>query len=309
MLNKYKVESIKQWSYAVNSIIVFLAIFPSIFYEKGCIPEGGKVCPSWFMLNKLFLTNIFFVVLLIGVSIFLEIQLKGRGKKYKSLLQSLREERNALNNQVLNLTEENTQLKKSFDFISNDYYNQIADLLKNIFKDSNLKLGSDDRISVYRHIESTSVFFMLGRYSTYSEFRKKGRMLYPDNIGYIGKAWRCHASLHIENLPDYNTSPQVYIEKVSVETGLSKEVIEQMQMKSRYFFITKIMNTDKVTPDIILVFESMNPKRHAKRTIEKYFKEHIGHIQSYVNSLNLYEPSEEYARKHGFSDSQLTYGN
>jgi hypothetical protein len=267
---------------------------------------------EWYKLNVIF----FWLFVLIIIMTSWLITNKCLSSMKESFLSRKYDELSKFKNQLINenhllkleissLSNETLMLKESFDFISKDYYNRIGELLKTIFLDSQLSLTVDDRISIYRHIDDMNMFFMLGRYSKNSEYRKCGRMLYPDNIGFIGKAWNQDDDLCEKNLPDYSVEPENYLKVVHDKSGIDIEILKKLAMKGRFLFITKLVRKDQVTPDMVVVFESIKPNRLNKAKLQRILSVHLPELQIQVNLQTPYEPSEEYAELLGFGNSKM----
>lgn len=306
-----KIKTIKNWDHIVTGVFpIELAITFTCFNK---LDDTVKfTIGAWVDINKLFIFLLVIAIILVVILVLLNIRLS----KNDSML-AIQLERHQQKEEILSkklactqaqnelLGEENSRLKNTFCFVSQDYFQKVGELLKNIFVDSALSLTENDRISIYRHVEEHSRFFMLGRYSKNSAFRKAGRMLYPDNIGFIGKAWRSAEPLCENNLPDYETEPDKYLAEVVEKSGIDIEILKKLPMKGCYIFITKILKTDNVTPDMIFVFESMKAKRLTKTKLQRIVSVHLPELQKIVNANLVYEPSENYATELGFTDAKL----
>lgn len=306
-----KIKTIKNWEHILTGVFPIVLAITFSCYNK-LADETSFTIGTWIDSNKLFIF-LFVIALIVGATLIkLNISLSKNDSLLSEQIKNFQDNEKVLNNKLTIfqsenkcLNEENLRLKSTFSFVSQDYYQKVAELLKKIFSDSELRLTENDRISIYRHVEDHNRFFMLGRYSKNSTFRKAGRMLYPDNIGFIGKAWRSAESLCENNLPDYETEPDKYLTDVVAKSGIDIEVLKELPMKGRYIFITKILKTDNVTPDMIFVFESMKERRLTKTKLQRIVKIHLPELQKIVNANLVYEPSETYATELGFTNAKL----
>ena len=69
-----------------------------------------------------------------------------------------------------------------------DYFDIWRVKLAHIAK--TLGFGDQERVSIYKYSHEHGVFYMLGRYSEGPDFVRRGRGVYPDNEGCIGRAWQ-----------------------------------------------------------------------------------------------------------------------
>lgn len=118
-----------------------------------------------------------------------------------------------------------------------------------------LKLKNSERISLYVYFEKK--FFIIGRYSENPTYNREGRRVYPE-CGYIAEC------LRNDNGKDYysktglptNTSKK-YLRTVERDTGMKREDIEKLSMKSRSYF-TKVIKDENMNNVGVLVIESTN---------------------------------------------------
>jgi hypothetical protein len=284
--------------FSIVSTITFKQLDSSISFLK---------LKEWLTINNTFVWFLFADLIIVTILIINKYRAYIKEKKSKKKTEQEKQRVDILSAKLTEyekekqcLLKENNVLKDSYSFLTKDYYITIENILKNIFRGA--KLTNDDRISIYRHIPQSKCFFMIGRFSQNSTYNEKGRMIYPDCKGYIGKAWNHDGDLKVKKIPDFNVSPDKYYEYIEKESGLSREVAEGLKMKGRYIFIRKLYKSDTVTPDMIVVFESMKEDR---RNVIKKMEPHFEEIQHCINDYNPYEPTEEYAAQMGFGDPKL----
>lgn len=139
-----------------------------------------------------------------------------------------------------------------FNNIDDEFYKMCCDLLRNIF-DQYLDSFSNTRISLYEH--SDGKFKLIGRYSNNPIFNKKGRDYYPDDEGFISMGWN-NGKKYIKHLPDYNINPEEYLIRIKKHISFREEVLKNLNMKSRVYYVRSINNEDSRLPYGIVVIES-----------------------------------------------------
>lgn len=143
-----------------------------------------------------------------------------------------------------------------------DYSESIGLYLENLPKEflrnvsEFLDLKNSERISLY--VLDGEKFRIIGRYSENPKYDRNGRCEYPSDCGYISKCLGNNNgnSYYVkEKLPKKLSK---YVEAVSKDTGMNKEDINNLSMKSRTYFNRVIK--DRHNKNVgILVIESTNP--------------------------------------------------
>lgn len=119
----------------------------------------------------------------------------------------------------------------------------------------NLSFNHTERISVYKVHEGN--FVLIGRASDNPTLCRIGRSRYPLEEGFIGKGW-AEGEFFIDNLPDPTLrNGETYYNQVNQICKIDREVVRNIRMKSRTFFIYRIKGYDN-QPKAILVIESLN---------------------------------------------------
>ncbi|KIC00117.1 hypothetical protein OA93_00425 [Flavobacterium sp. KMS] len=144
---------------------------------------------------------------------------------------------------------------------TNELFNSYLKLLV-----KNLGFTHKERISVYKVYQNR--FKLIGRTSVDPILMEIGRSEYPLNEGFIGKGWR-EGEYFINDLPEITTGRNGlnnYYNRVNSIHPIPRDVIENMKMRSRTFFIYRINGYDG-NPRAVLVFESLNENSFAKEFI------------------------------------------
>ncbi|MBL1219479.1 hypothetical protein JET18_01440 [Chryseobacterium sp. L7] len=142
---------------------------------------------------------------------------------------------------------------------TNDLFNSYLRLLV-----KNLEFTHKERISVYKVYNDK--FKLIGRTSVDPILMEIGRSEYPIDEGFIGKGWR-EGEFFIENLPDCTQrGGNNYYSAMNNIHPIPREVVDNMKMKSRNFFIYRINGYDG-NPRAVLVFESLEPTTFSKEFI------------------------------------------
>jgi hypothetical protein len=165
--------------------------------------------------------------------------------------------------------------KKGEDIISleeniNELNNNIDELFRSYLKlmMDNLELTYTERLSVYK--VNSEKFILIGRSSANTLFNKNHRPNYPNNEGFIGRAWEV-GYFFIKNLPDSETDFSNYATEVLASCKISKEVLKKIRMKSRSYFIQRI-NGHNGEEKALLVIESTKPDSLDETKIKDFIK-------------------------------------
>ena len=176
--------------------------------------------------------------------------------KIKDLINT-EEEINTLKCNIETLENEKLELEKYSEDLSMYFENLPSEFLNGVSK--YLKLKNSDRISLY--ILNDDNFEIIGRYSENHKYNKKRRSKYPSNKGYIAKCLKNNNGkpyYYVANLPKPTNIR--YTKKIENDTGMTKDEINKLSMKSRTYF-TRVIKSEKINKNIgILVIESINEK-------------------------------------------------
>lgn len=151
------------------------------------------------------------------------------------------------------LEEKTAELENTNSMLVNNLESVPIDMIKIFAK--HFKLTNEDRVTLYR-VKGNDTFIPVARFSESPIYRRFGRKEYPVDSGYIGECWT-KGEIKKEKLPDFEKSPQKYIERASKSGGMTEEVIKGLQMKSRSFY-GKRLHFNGDNPIAIIVIESMH---------------------------------------------------
>ncbi|WP_298782710.1 hypothetical protein [uncultured Polaribacter sp.] len=153
-------------------------------------------------------------------------------------------------------------LENSLSEVVNETNELFNSYLKLLVK--NLNFTHNERISVYKTYNNE--FRLIGRTSVNPNLAKRGRTSYPITDGFIGKGW-AEGEFFIQELPSPKASNgRTYYNKINGINQISRSVIDNLNMKSRNFFIYRINGFDN-SPKAVLVFESLEPSAFTKEHI------------------------------------------
>lgn len=148
--------------------------------------------------------------------------------------------------------------------------NQVVDETNQLFN-SYLKLltkslgfGHNERISVYKIYNNE--FVRIGRTSDDPNLKNSGRKSYPIHEGLIGKGWST-GECFIDSLPDpTERTGTTYFNSLNAIAQISRTVIDNMNMKSRTYYICRVEGFDS-EPKAVFVAESKNPNAFTKESV------------------------------------------
>ena len=124
-----------------------------------------------------------------------------------------------------------------------------------------LGLTSQERISVYLHDPGLPTFQLLSRYSPNPLLEAaEGRVVYPDDYGLIGEAWR-DGWAEVDDLPDPIVGCQQYVAENLARYHMPQVVTEGLAMKSRVLVGLRYPADDLGHVAIgVLIVESLSDK-------------------------------------------------
>lgn len=195
------------------------------------------------------------------------------------------------------LQKEVARLENLLGNLDQDYFQTFDNELGNLFEE--LKLTNSDRISLYRH--NGDNFIMIGRYAKNPNYCRRGRVIYPDSQGCIGKAWSEEQAFAID-LPDPLTDEALYIFRMKNLWMMNEETTRSLTMKSRNYAAYAIDNLNKPAQRIaVIVFESLDSNRFTDTTLPKStLADKLKTIRQLLETLKSLEPSLNRAREEGY---------
>lgn len=176
---------------------------------------------------------------------------------------------NSNSSSIKNLEEHNEEKGNKIQDLENALNDSIKEM-NELFNSyltlmiKNLNFGHTERISVYKVYEKR--FVMIGRASDNPNLQQIGRSSYPIDEGFIGKGW-AEGEYFIDSLPDPSIrNGDTYYNRVNEVCSIDKEVLNNIKMKSRTFFIYRIKGYDNL-PKAVLVIESQKEKGFIKEDV------------------------------------------
>lgn len=179
-----------------------------------------------------------------------------------------------------------------------DYSRMSEYQLSALANSSSLNFSFTERISVYKH--DGKAFVMTGRYSRDPDFNKRGRVVYTDNEGCIGRAWHTGEAFEA-NLPDPAVDLEAYVERVASDWGMPMNVARELRMKSRSLAAFAITDPRGDRPIAVIVFESIRTDVLELEKLRRVLNGVEGRrLTGFIDVMRPIEPSLAYASQEGF---------
>lgn len=189
------------------------------------------------------------------------------------------------------------ELEESVD----NYQAQQTEFLNLILSKIFYQLGFDanERISIYRHDKDE--FVLISRYSQHPDFKQIRRTVYPENEGFINKAWVSQTGqLLIEGLPDFEEDNKVYYKEVCNHHQIPKGVFNSIRMKSRSYFLYCITDFTNLHRIALIVVESLHEQSIDSAKIVEAFDSEKNLLVSLVNNVRALTDKQSEATEMGF---------
>ncbi len=210
-------------------------------------------------------------------------------KKRKSL--------SIIENEKSELGKKVQQLENDIDILLAQQSDFFKVLLSNLFY--KLDLNANERISIYKHEKDK--FLILGRYSSNPELKKIRRKVYEEGEGFINKAWISETGeLEIPQLPDYESDKRVYYKNICEVHPISKEVFNDIRMKSRCYYLKAITSHNNIDRIAVIVFESSTINRFDNQQINDILEAEERMIVTFVSNMKSMYSNSDLAQKMGF---------
>lgn len=169
------------------------------------------------------------------------------------------------------LKKENESLKKellAYDTVVDEHTDSfLSSFSRNVLRFGCVS-GCYERITIYVH-DPSGYFVPIGRHSENPKFKKKGRSKYPDNQGFIAKAWE--RDFYFENdYPDPETNFPQYARRLSYE-GLSANVVSGLTMKPTLLFGYRIEDIVTRKPVALIILETTKNNRYKEKDLQRKF--------------------------------------
>jgi hypothetical protein len=184
------------------------------------------------------------------------------------------------------------KLKRELDSRNRGYFKIIEDEL--YILSEILGFSYTERISLYKH--KNNAFIMLGRYSANHDYKRRGRVVYSDNQGCVGRALRI-GWVFVDNLPD---SEIEYFEVLQNDWNIPLETAQKLVMKSKTLAAHSIINSERSSLAVI-VFESSRRGGFNENKVRQVMSNGEGkRISFLLEKIAGIEPSPEYAEDEGY---------
>jgi hypothetical protein len=120
---------------------------------------------------------------------------------------------------------------------------ELDNVCENVF--STLKLDHTFRVSVFEM--RGDCLEVTGRFSKF-ESHPTSKVRFKSNVGCVGIAYYAGAKHIIDDLPDFETSPEEYYKKMRLSGNMNEEDIDRLHRKNRSYFSfpIKYFNSQKV---------------------------------------------------------------
>lgn len=207
-------------------------------------------------------------------------------------LSQIEQENDAKSSRIQRLENDIDELYAEYNKIFNS---QLALMAKS------LNFTTNERISVYRHEKDR--FVIIGRYSLHHHYNTIRLKEYPDDQGFISKAWLSPTGeLYINNIPKENqlkTPKNPYYASINGQCVIDFERLKQMRMKSRNYFLKTLNDLEDTNRLAIIVFESIDENKLAKDRIISLLETESQRITSFITKMRVEYRTQETATRAG----------
>jgi hypothetical protein len=166
-----------------------------------------------------------------------------------------------------------------------------------------MKLENSERISLYKFIDDK--FYVLGRFSSNPEFKKRGRSCY-NKEGLIFKAWQLGYYFKNSGIVNPNMSSRTkfrkgYYKVVNEIAIIDEKTVWEMNMKSRSFYLKALKDSSNVENTSIIVIESINDKGFEEAFINSILnQDEEKKLVTFVEKIDWDFPNIHKANEKGF---------
>jgi hypothetical protein len=165
-----------------------------------------------------------------------------------------------------------------------------------------MKLGNDERISLYKLINDE--FFVLGRFSSNPEFRKRSRTSYKKE-GLIFKAWQEIKFFKNSGIPIPDNRrtkfKKNYYKVINEIATIDEDTVWYMKMKSRSFYIKSFKDLMNLEQTSIIVIESKNDNAFEEAFIDSALnQDEEKRLVAFVEKIDWDFPNINNAFEKGF---------
>jgi len=165
-----------------------------------------------------------------------------------------------------------------------------------------LKLGDNERVSLYKFINDE--FYILGRYSTNPEIKRKSRSSYPKE-GMISKAWEEKKYFKNNGIPVPHSKRlkfrSGYFKVINEIARITEETVWNMKMKSRSFYLRAFDEFNGLERTSIIVIESKNDNAFIENEIDEILnQDEEKKLVAFVEKIDWDFPNINNAKQSGF---------
>lgn len=169
------------------------------------------------------------------------------------------------------LKEENEALKKENTVYDSVVYEHTDSFLSAFSRDA-LSFGSvpgcDERITIYVH-DPKGYFVPIGRHSENPNLKKRGRSKYPDDEGFIARAWERNDYFK-NDYSDPKANPRLYNQSLSAD-NLPADIVDGLKMKPTLLFGYRVKNSTTHEPRALIILEVTKSNRYKERYLQQKF--------------------------------------
>lgn len=168
-----------------------------------------------------------------------------------------------------------------------------------LFSES-INIENNDRITVYK--VSGDKFITIGRYSPNPKYNDFNRLEIPINEGFIAKAL-CDGDFFVKGLINRTgKNGNKYKDDVAKRCDISHNTLDELRMKSRFYYCKAVADYTGMNRKAVIVFESTKENRFTtKEEISSLIEKEEKRIQTFVEKCRFIpEGNIEIANSKGF---------
>lgn len=210
-------------------------------------------------------------------------------------------------NEISKLTDE----KEKLDFKIQRLENQISEINNNSIEIVEIHLAylfekmsfnNDERITLYKFINDK--FYVLGRYSSNPELKKRGRSSYKKE-GLIFKAWQETKFFKNNGVPKADKRrgkfKSGYYRIINELAPINEETLWNIKMKSRSFYIRAFKDLNNLEQTSIIVIESIKDNAFEEKFIDSRLNNYEEkRLVAFVDKIDWDFPNINKAKEKGF---------
>lgn len=205
-----------------------------------------------------------------------------------------------LTNEKVNLDFKIQRLENQISKINNNSIEIVEIHLAYLFEKMNF--SNNERVTLYKFINDK--FYVLGRYSSNPELKKRGRSSY-NKEGLIFKAWQETKFFKSSGIPIADTRrgkfKSGYYRIINELALINEETLWNMKMKSRSFYIRAFKDLNNLEQTSIIVIESKKDKAFEEDSIDtRLNNDEEKRLVAFVDKIDWDFPNINKAKEKGF---------